>query len=303
MLVEETFARSRLVRIGSRGPTGREQEDAQQSEKELVHQADRPRVRNRSVRAPVAQARVDEGSPSSPTHPKSLRSPSTPAQHSFHLGATSSTAAIKSSSPAQSSRAPRATASSPPTTACLARCRTTTRSPAAIRSRSSARPRTERQATRSSSSASQPRSIGEPQVASRFGQPNATTGDQLASWNVNWTDAGIGAGLALALVLLGVGAALAAATSVARRPLKQHANRAAHIVSGPTARLRLLWATAGAPGRAGFHCWLLRLPPEQPSDDGRLVASAPSFGLPLRASLRNGSRSSSPGSAARRVAG
>jgi hypothetical protein len=56
---------------------------------------------------------------------------------------------------------------------------------------------------------SQPRSIGEPQLASRFGQPNATTGDQLASWNVNWTDAGIGAGLALALVLLGVGAALA----------------------------------------------------------------------------------------------
>jgi hypothetical protein len=56
----------------------------------------------------------------------------------------------------------------------------------------------------------QPRSITEPQVAaSRFGQPNATTGDELASWNVNWTDAGIGAGLALALVLLGGGAALA----------------------------------------------------------------------------------------------
>jgi hypothetical protein len=55
----------------------------------------------------------------------------------------------------------------------------------------------------------QPRSIGEPQVASRFGRPNATTGDELASWNVNWTDAGIGAGLALALVLLGGGAALA----------------------------------------------------------------------------------------------
>ena len=47
------------------------------------------------------------------------------------------------------------------------------------------------------------------QIASRFGQPNATTGDELASWNVNWTDAGIGAGLALALVLLGGGAALA----------------------------------------------------------------------------------------------
>ena len=56
----------------------------------------------------------------------------------------------------------------------------------------------------------QPRSITEPQLASRrFGRPNATTGDELASWNVNWTDAGIGAGLALALVLLGVGAALA----------------------------------------------------------------------------------------------
>ena len=40
----------------------------------------------------------------------------------------------------------------------------------------------------------QPRSIGEPQVA---------------SWNVDWTDAGVGAGLALALVLLGLGAALA----------------------------------------------------------------------------------------------
>ena len=55
----------------------------------------------------------------------------------------------------------------------------------------------------------QPRSVSEPQFASRFGQPNATTGDELASWNVDWTDAGIGAGLALALVLLGVGAALA----------------------------------------------------------------------------------------------
>ena len=55
----------------------------------------------------------------------------------------------------------------------------------------------------------QPRSIGEPQLASRFGQPNATTGDELASWNVDWTDAGVGAGLALALVLLGLGAALA----------------------------------------------------------------------------------------------
>jgi hypothetical protein len=55
----------------------------------------------------------------------------------------------------------------------------------------------------------QPRSTGEPQVASRFGRPNATTGDELASWNVDWQDAGIGAGLALALVLLGGGAALA----------------------------------------------------------------------------------------------
>src|SRR4029450_10775204 len=55
----------------------------------------------------------------------------------------------------------------------------------------------------------QPRSTGEPQVASRFGRPNATTGDELASWNVDWQDAGIGAALALALVLLGGGAALA----------------------------------------------------------------------------------------------
>jgi hypothetical protein len=55
----------------------------------------------------------------------------------------------------------------------------------------------------------QPRSTGEPQVASRFGRPNATTGDELASWNVDWQDAGIGAGVALALVLLGGGAALA----------------------------------------------------------------------------------------------
>jgi hypothetical protein len=55
----------------------------------------------------------------------------------------------------------------------------------------------------------QPREIGEPQLASRFARPNATTGDQLASWNVDWQDAGIGAGLALALLLLGGGAALA----------------------------------------------------------------------------------------------
>ena len=55
----------------------------------------------------------------------------------------------------------------------------------------------------------QPREIGEPQLASRFGRPNATTGDELASWNVDWQDAGIGAGLALALLLLGGGAALA----------------------------------------------------------------------------------------------
>jgi hypothetical protein len=55
----------------------------------------------------------------------------------------------------------------------------------------------------------QPRSITEPQLASRFVRPNTTTGDELASWNVDWQDAGIGAGLALALVLLGGGAALA----------------------------------------------------------------------------------------------
>jgi hypothetical protein len=53
-----------------------------------------------------------------------------------------------------------------------------------------------------------PRSIGEPQVASRFGRPNATTGPVAAS-NFSWDDAAIGAGLALALVLLGGGAALA----------------------------------------------------------------------------------------------
>ena len=55
----------------------------------------------------------------------------------------------------------------------------------------------------------QSRSISEPQVASRFARPNTTSGDELASWNVDWQDAGIGAGLALALVLLGGGAALA----------------------------------------------------------------------------------------------
>jgi len=54
----------------------------------------------------------------------------------------------------------------------------------------------------------QPRSIGEPQVASRFAQPNATTGP-VAAASIDWNDAGIGAGLALALVLLGGGAALA----------------------------------------------------------------------------------------------
>ena len=54
----------------------------------------------------------------------------------------------------------------------------------------------------------QPRSIGEPQVASRFAQPNATTGP-VAAVSIDWNDAGIGAGLALALVLLGGGAALA----------------------------------------------------------------------------------------------
>ena len=55
----------------------------------------------------------------------------------------------------------------------------------------------------------QSRSISEPQVASRFARPNTTSGDELASWNVDWQDAGIGAGLALVLVLLGGGAALA----------------------------------------------------------------------------------------------
>ena len=54
----------------------------------------------------------------------------------------------------------------------------------------------------------QPRSVTEPQVASRFGRPNATTGDELATRGTSTTDAGIGAGLALALVLLGGGAAL-----------------------------------------------------------------------------------------------
>ena len=54
----------------------------------------------------------------------------------------------------------------------------------------------------------QPRSIGEPLVASRFAQPNATTGP-VAAASIDWNDAGIGAGLALALVLLGGGAALA----------------------------------------------------------------------------------------------
>jgi hypothetical protein len=54
----------------------------------------------------------------------------------------------------------------------------------------------------------QPRSSGGPQVASRFAQPNATTGP-VAAASIDWKDAGIGAGLVLALVLLGGGAALA----------------------------------------------------------------------------------------------
>ena len=43
-----------------------------------------------------------------------------------------------------------------------------------------------------------------------------------------------------------------AATPVARRPLKQHAKRAAHIVSGPNGPLTAAWATPGAPCARGF---------------------------------------------------
>ena len=49
---EEEERLNRPVRIGSRGQTGREHEDAQQSEKELVHQAVGPRARHRSDRNP-----------------------------------------------------------------------------------------------------------------------------------------------------------------------------------------------------------------------------------------------------------
>jgi hypothetical protein len=48
-----------------------------------------------------------------------------------------------------------------------------------------------------------------PELFGRFATPNSTTGDDVASWNVDWEDAGIGAGLALALVLVGGGAVLA----------------------------------------------------------------------------------------------
>ena len=53
----------------------------------------------------------------------------------------------------------------------------------------------------------QPRSTAPALVASRFGQPNATTSTELEA--LNWNDAGIGAGFALLLVLLGGGAVLA----------------------------------------------------------------------------------------------
>jgi hypothetical protein len=58
----------------------------------------------------------------------------------------------------------------------------------------------------------QPQSAN-PELASRFGRPNATTGTELEA--VNWQDVGIGAGLALGLFL--VGGAVVVATRQAGR--------------------------------------------------------------------------------------
>jgi hypothetical protein len=78
----------------------------------------------------------------------------------------------------------------------------------------------------------QPRSIGEPQLASRFGQPNATTGNELA----RRTSTGRTLGSAQVSLSRSSSSAserrLQAATSVARRP-PNTADRAAHIASGP----------------------------------------------------------------------
>ena len=152
-----------------------------------------------AVAAPVAQAKVDEGSsvqangyqafatdfpPRRRINVVPLRSVPTGSQVAFGV--------TRSSSSARSAARP-ATTSSPPTTACLARCRGLRARTAAIRSRSSGRLPNGTPSDKIEFVRTQPRSIGEPQVVSA---------------GFDWKDAGIGAGLALALVLLGVGAAL-----------------------------------------------------------------------------------------------
>jgi hypothetical protein len=198
VLVEETFARSRLVRIGSRGQQEGSRKMRSNRRRNWLIKRIALGFAVAAFAAPVAQAKVDEGSIAQAKAESSIVQAHTyqPVQANGYHAFVTDFPSYANVVDASDYGMPRPTA----TDYAISRGDLIE----VVRSTPSATPSDRIEFVRT-----QPRSIGEPQVASRFARPNATTGDQLASWNVDWQDAGIGAGLALALVLLGGGAALA----------------------------------------------------------------------------------------------
>jgi hypothetical protein len=196
VLVEETFARSRLVRIGSRGQQEGSRKMRSNRRKNWFIKRIALGFAVAAFVAPVAQASVDEGIPGQPNAPQIAEG----SQANFGAGPHSLPWGYKlhSGDQIELTRAeqPRSTGDSivasdygmpraMPHDYALA----SGDQIEVVRSTPNGTPSDKIEFVRT-----QPRSIGEPQVvASGF----------------DWKDAGMGAGLALALVLLGVGAALA----------------------------------------------------------------------------------------------
>ena len=169
MLVEETFARSRLVRIGNRGQQEGSRKMRSNRRRNWFIKRFALGLAIAAVAAPVAQAKIDEARPSRPT--------------ATSRSSRTSRRPRRSTRPSRRFGSQRAAALDPE------RGPTAGNQIEVVRAQPRANPSDKIEFVRT-----QPRSIGGPQVVAA---------------GFDWKDAGIGAGLALALVLLGAGAALA----------------------------------------------------------------------------------------------